>query len=88
MKAEKYIYLFTTVLGKKMAIHHTILVMLTKCMTDSLIAVKEFVQIRRIVFKQGIFIVATSAQCKKQYNDRRDFRRTLGLKREVVLTDF
>ena len=25
---------------------------------------------------------------KKQYNDRRDFRRTLGLKREVVLTDF
>ena len=25
---------------------------------------------------------------KNQYNDRRDFRRTLGLKREVVLTDF
>ena len=38
-----------------MAIHHMILVMVTKCMTDSLIAVKEFVQIRRIVFKQGIF---------------------------------
>ena len=28
------------------------------------------------------------AQCKKKCNDRRDFRRILGLKREVVLTDF
>ena len=25
---------------------------------------------------------------KKQYNDRRDFRGTMGLKREVVLADF
>ena len=33
--------------------------------------------------KQSIY-----PQCKKQYNDRRVFRRTLGLKGEVVLTDF
>ena len=61
MKAEKYIYTFSLLFGKKMAIHHMILVILTKCMTDSLIAVKEFVQIRRIVFKQGL---ATSAAQK------------------------
>ena len=28
------------------------------------------------------------AQGKKMINDRRDFQLTLGLKREVVLTDF
>ena len=33
-------------------------------------------------------LIVHNTQCKKQYNNERNFRCTLGLKREVVLTDF
>ena len=54
---------------------------------------EDSLDVRKQSDMSGKIMTCNEALChvmhsaKNQYNDRRDFRRTLGLKRELVLTD-